>query len=153
MLSIDRFADLEPHIGQELGCSAWVDITQDMIDRFGTVTGDQHWIHVDPERARAEGPYGGTIAHGFLTLSLLTGLLKECFQVTQARRWINYGLDKVRFTAVVTPGQRLRLRLVLASYEAREQGAARLRCDCTMELEGSDRPAMVATFGMLGFES
>ncbi|MBL0421469.1 MaoC family dehydratase [Ramlibacter sp. AW1] len=152
MVRVEHFAELAPWVGQELGVSGWVRIEQPTIDAFGTLTGDQHWIHLDPARARAEGPFGGTIAHGFLTLSLLTGLLKQCFDVTAAKRWVNYGLDRVRFTTPVKPGDRIRLRLVLASFEMREDGGARLACQCTMEIEGGERPALAATFGMLGYE-
>lgn len=152
MVRVEHLVALAPHVGQELGVSDWVPVDQPTIAAFGALTRDQHWIHTDPERARAEGPFGGTIAHGFLTLSMMTGLLKDCFEVAAAKRWVNYGLDKVRFTAPVKPGDRIRMRLVLASFDLREDGGARLSCQCTMEIEGGDRPALVATFGMLGYE-
>jgi len=152
MVKVERFKDLEPHVGQELGESRQVEVSQSMIDAFGHITGDQHWIHLDPERARDEGPFGGTVAHGFLTLSLVTHLLADCFEVASAKRWINYGLDKIRFTSPVLPGQKVRLRLGLASIEPREEGATRLTFKCTMEIDGSSRPAMVADFLTVGYE-
>ncbi len=152
MVVVDVLEELKPHVGQELGVSEWVALPQPMLDQFGALTGDKHWIHTDPERARREGPYGGTIAHGFLTLSLLTGLLSHCFQVRSAKRWVNYGLDKVRFTAPVPAGSRLRLRLSLATLEPQPDGAMRLRCACSVEIDGGTRPAMAADFLMLAYE-
>ncbi len=152
MVRVDTFKQLADHVGTELGVSDWKSISQPMIDQFGALTGDEHWIHVDAKRAAAEGPFGSTVAHGFLTLALLTGLLKDCFQVTGAKRWINYGLDRVRFTSPVPPSSRLRLRLVLASVEVQSEGETRLRCGCTLEIEGGTRPALVADFLMVGYE-
>ena len=152
MVEVKTLAELQPHVGQELGVGEWVAISQAMIDQFAEVTGDRHWIHVDPERAQAEGGFGGTLAHGFLLLSLLTGMLKECMAVEGARRWMNYGLDAVRFTHPVKAGQRVRLRLSLGELEMQAAGSAKLRCDCKMELEGSERPALRAAFRMIGYE-
>jgi acyl dehydratase len=152
MVKVERFKDLEPYIGKELGSSHQVEITQSMIDRFGEVTGDQHWIHTDPQRARAQAAYGGTVAHGFLTLALVTHLLADCYEVQSAKHWLNYGLDKIRFTAAVLPGQKLQLRVELTSMEAREGGATRLALKLTMQAEGADRPAMVADFLTVGYE-
>ncbi|CAN5476068.1 MaoC family dehydratase [soil metagenome] len=152
MAKVQTFSELQPYVGSELGVADWLTIDQPMIDQFGAVTRDQHWIHVDPERAKAEGGFGGTLAHGFLTLSLLTGMLKECMEVTGAKRWMNYGLDGVRFTNPVKAGQSVRLRLTLKSLEITSPGAAKLCCGCTLELQGSDRPALVADFRMIGYE-
>lgn len=152
MVTVEKLSELEPHVGSVLGVSRWVDISQAMVDRFGALTGDEHWIHVSPERAKVEGPYDGTIAQGFLTLSLLTGLLQDCFLVRAARRWVNYGLDKARFTAVVKPGQRVRLQLSLASYEAAPELSAKLRCSCEVQIDGSVKPALVVDFLMIGYE-
>ena len=153
MLELDTLAQLQSRVGSELGVSEWTQVTQSMIDQFGALTRDEHWIHVDAERAKAESPFGSTIAHGFLTLSLLTGLLTGIFQVKSAKRWVNYGLDKVRFTSPVLPDSRVRLRLTLAHCEPQEgERSARLRCACTLELEGNSRPALVADFLMIGYE-
>jgi acyl dehydratase len=152
MVNVKTLADLQPYLGKELGVGSWVSVTQDMINQFGNVTGDRHWVHMDPERAKSEGGFGGALAHGFLTLSLLTGMLKECMVVEGAKRWMNYGLDNVRFTSPVMAGQRVRMRLVLGEYESTKPGTAKLRCDCTMELDGSERPALVCAYRMIGYE-
>ncbi len=152
MVVVDHVKDLLPHVGQELGTSDWVTLSQRMLDQFGAVTGDQHWIHVDPERAAKESPFGGTIAHGFLTLSLLTGLLSGCFQVRLAKRWLNLGMDRLRFTAPVPATARVRLRLTLAELEMKGDGIGRLRCSCTMDIEGQDKPAFVTDYLMLAHE-
>ena len=128
----DMFLDL---VGEELGVSDWVTIDQAMIDAFAHATNDHQWVHVDPERT--------TIAHGFLVLSLLAPLSYEIFDVGHVAHELNYGLNKVRFTAMVPAGSRIRLRQVLASAEKREDGGVSLVLDATIELEGSDRPAAV----------
>lgn len=128
-------------VGQELGRSDWLCVDQAMIDAFADATGDHQWIHVDPVRAGAE--IGGTIAHGYLTLSLLPRLMAEIMQVEGIPRRINYGLDRVRFPAPVPAGARVRLVLVLMAFEPVRQGW-RMTLGATVELEGSDRPACVA---------
>tara|TARA_R110002110_G_scaffold85816_4_gene223820 strand:- start:159256 stop:159723 length:468 start_codon:yes stop_codon:yes gene_type:complete len=136
----DAFLDL---VGEELGVSDWVLIDQPMIDAFAHATNDHQWVHVDPERAARELPTGTTIAHGFLVLSLLAPLSYEIFDVGHVAHELNYGLNKVRFTAMVPAGSRVRLRQVLASAEKREDGGVSLVLDGTIELEGSERPAAV----------
>lgn len=151
MIAVDRIAELTPQLGQELGVSDWVRIDEQTIASFGNLTGDTHWVHMDAERARAETPFGGTIAHGFLILALVTGLSKQCYAVRGANRWMNYGLDKVRFTAVVAAGARLRLRLKLLELEPQKAGT-RLRFGCTLELEGGERPAAVCEWICIAYE-
>jgi acyl dehydratase len=136
----DVFLDL---VGEELGVSDWVHVDQAMIDAFADATNDHQWVHVDPERAARELPTGTTIAHGFLVLSLLAPLSYEIFDVDHVAHELNYGLNKVRFTAMVPAGSRVRLRQVLASAEKREDGGVSLVLDATIELEGSERPAAV----------
>ena len=136
----DVFLDL---VGEELGVSDWVEIDQAMIDAFAHATNDHQWVHVDPARAARELPTGTTIAHGFLVLSLLAPLSYEIFDVGHVAHELNYGLNKVRFTAMVPAGSRIRLRQVLASAEKRDDGGVSLVLDATIELEGSDRPAAV----------
>lgn len=130
-------------VGREVACSDWIAIEQDRIQQFADATGDQQWIHLDPERARNESPYGGTIAHGFLTLSLLPALMQSCVQVDGLAMAINYGLDRVRLPSAVLAGQRVRARLVLVSLHTVD-GGMQARWTATVEAEGGERPACVA---------
>lgn len=129
-------------LGQEIGVSDWVLIDQARIQRFADATGDHQWIHLDPERAAA-GPFGQTIAHGYLTLSLLPLLFSSAFKVADVRMGVNYGLNKVRFPAPVPVDSRLRGRFVLAAFEALP-GGAQLTMNATVEREGADKPVCVA---------
>ncbi len=131
-------------VGEELGVSDWVEIDQVMIDSFAHVTSDHQWVHVDPVRAARELPTGTTIAHGFLVLSLLAPLSYEIFDTDHVAHELNYGLNKVRFTALVPAGSRVRLRQNLENAEKREDGGILLVLNATIELEGSKRPAAVA---------
>jgi acyl dehydratase len=142
MKHYETIADLEPLVGQEIGVSDWIEVTQARIDLFAQATGDHQWIHVDAERARA-GPFGTTIAHGFLTLSLLPEMAASAFQVRATRMGVNYGLNKVRFPAPVPSGSRLRGRFKLLAYEPLE-GGAQLTNLVTMEREGSEKPVCIA---------
>ncbi len=143
MLEVERLADLGPHLGKLLGTSDWVLIDQARIDEFARVSGDDNWVHVDTERAAREMPGGRTIAHGMLTLSLLTWLGGQILRVRQRARGINYGSNKVRFTAPVPCGSRIRLHRTLVGMEFVEDGA-RLTFGNRMEIEGHDKPALVA---------
>ncbi|MFO1328141.1 MAG: MaoC family dehydratase [Rubrivivax sp.] len=134
--------DLAALVGTELGVSDWLTVEQSRIDRFADATGDDQWIHVDPVRA-ARGPYGTTVAHGFLTLSLLPELARSAFVVDDVRMGINYGLNKVRFPAPVLCGARLRGRFRLKAFEPLP-GGAQLTMEVTMEAEGGDKPVCVA---------
>ena len=129
-------------VGEEIGVSSWLEITQERVNQFAEATGDQQWIHVDPERA-ADGPFGGTIAHGYLTLSLMVPFMLEVYRVENRKHAVNYGLNKVRFTSPVPVGSRLRGRLTLA--EASEvAGGLQILWAVTIEREGEERPACVA---------
>ncbi len=134
--------ELKTAVGQEIGASGWITVTQEMIDRFAEATGDFQWIHVDRERARLS-PAGTTIAHGFLTLSLMAQLRDQIYDVDGIASRINYGCDKVRFLEPVPSGGRVRLRLTLARVEPSRHGV-RVDADCAIELEGAPRPAAVA---------
>lgn len=134
--------DLQAQIGQEIGLSDWVTVDQKRIDLFAQATGDHQWIHVDPVKA-AKGPFGKTIAHGFLTLSLLPELFVKAFDIADVRMGVNYGLNKVRFTAPVPADGRVRGRFVLREYQPLE-GGAQLTVEATIELEGSGKPACIA---------
>ncbi|RAV02793.1 MaoC family dehydratase [Mycolicibacter senuensis] len=131
-------------IGEELGVTDWLEVDQNRIDAFADVTGDHQWIHVDTERAKSESPYGATIAHGFLTLSLIPGVSKENYRVENAKMGINYGLNKVRFLAPVTAGSRIRVRSVLVDATKVDDSTVNLTVRHTVEIDGSDKPAAVA---------
>ena len=144
MLTLDTPKDLLQHVGRELGPSEWLTVTQEMIDKFADATGDHQWIHVDVERARREMPGGKTIAHGYLTLSLLPRLAPTLMKIEKRRRGLNYGSNKIRFITQVPAGARIRLRQKFVKVEEVEDNGVRLTSQMTMEVEGSERPAMVA---------
>jgi acyl dehydratase len=144
MLLVDNPIDLAEHTGRELAPSEWLAIDQAMIDKFAEATGDDQWIHVDVERAKREMPGGATIAHGYLTLSLLPRLIEQTYRVANLGRSLNYGANRIRFTNSVAVGSRLRLRLTILSVEAVDGDGARITSHCTVEIEGEQRPALVA---------
>jgi acyl dehydratase len=152
MLAVATVAELRAHVGQELGTSSWRSLSQEDLDSFSQVSGDLHWVHTDPERARREAPFGGTIAQGFLTLSLLTALSGECYAIAAVSRWINYGLDSVRFLHPVVPGDRLRLRTVLSELTTMDKGGTRITLRCTLEIEGRQRPALAANWTVIAYD-
>ncbi|MGA2088013.1 MAG: MaoC family dehydratase [Stellaceae bacterium] len=135
-------AELAKAAGEELGQSEWVEVSQEMIDRFAEATGDFQWIHVDRERAKAS-PFGGTVAHGYLTLALAPRLMNQIYQVDNVRLRINYGSNKVRFPSPVKSGSRVRLHLKLVSVDPTPKGA-RVVTSATIEIEGAKRPACLA---------
>jgi acyl dehydratase len=136
-------ARLREQVGREVAVSDWLQVTQAHIDEFAAATDDRQWIHVDCARAARESPYGGTIAHGFMTLSLLTRLLESALVVTGVRAAINVGFNRVRFTAPVRAGSRIRGRFVLGALEELEDGV-QLTWNVTVEREGETKPALVA---------
>src|SRR5262245_20410197 len=144
-------ATLTEFVGRELGVSEWTTISQGRIDGFAEFTGDRQWIHVDVERARRESPFGGTIAHGYLTLSLVASLAMEMGLVpADASAGLNYGLDKVRFMAPVRAGKRVRNRIVLLEVEDKGGGRVLIKTQNTLEIEGEEKPALIAeTLAML----
>ena len=133
---------LKDWVGNEVAVSDWVEVSQERIDAFAAATGDDQWIHVDPERARRDSPYGTTVAHGFLTLSLLPYLIRE-IEIRDVRMGINYGLNRVRFTGPVPAGSRVRARFRLDAAEPIEGGVQSL-WTVTVECEGHPKPALVA---------
>ena len=143
MLEIDKPADMDHLVGTSLGVGEWLLVDQARIDQFAEATGDHQWIHVDTERAAVAMPGGKTIAHGFLTLSLLPHLARSVAQVKNRSRALNYGLNRVRFTNPVPVGSRIRARQLLKASEPVE-GGRRLVFETTVEIEGQDRPALVA---------
>ena len=141
MKTFEHLIEMQALVGQNIGTSEWITVTQERVNLFADATGDHQWIHIDPERA-AKGPFGTTIAHGFLTLSLLPEMSASAFEVLDTRMGVNYGLGKVRFPAPVPVGSRLRGHFKLAKYEPLE-GGAQLTVEVTMEREGSDKPVCV----------
>jgi len=137
-----RFADLHERRGQEIAVGDWLQVTQAQIDRFAEATGDRQWIHVDPDRAAAS-PWGGTIAHGFLTLSLLSPLLRQAVAVEPVSMAINCGLNRVRFVSPIRAGARIRGRFTAAKVEEVE-GGIQVAWAITVDLEGTTKPACIA---------
>jgi acyl dehydratase len=138
-------AELTAHLGKEIGISSWIMVDQRRIDEFAQCTDDRQWIHVDVERAAEESPFGGTVAHGFLTLSLLAPTIFEIMiSRVEIKQAINYGLEKVRFLAPVRAGKRVRNRVKVASLEDRSNGRVLLTTENTVEIEGEDKPAVKA---------
>ncbi|MFZ6756551.1 MaoC family dehydratase [Undibacterium sp. Ji50W] len=138
--SINELKDL---IGQEVAQSEWVEITQERVNTFADATGDHQWIHIDVERAKRESPFGGPIAHGFLTLSLLPMLVANAIHLSYVKMGVNYGLNKVRFPSPVPVGSRLRARMKLLEIEDIKDGA-QLTWEVSIEREGQDKPVCVA---------
>lgn len=141
-----RFAgidDAKSKIGQEIGLSEWMLIDQARVNGFAEVTGDHQWIHVDVERAKRESPFGGPIAHGYLTVSLLAKFSGECIAVDGIKLAVNYGLNRVRFASPVKVGSRVRARFVLAAVDDID-GGAQMMWQATVEIEGGDKPACIA---------
>ncbi len=135
-------SELLSSVGQKLGTSDWVQITQERVNGFADATGDHQWIHVDPERARS-GPFGGTIAHGYLTLSLVNHFLPQIVEVRGISMGVNYGADRLRFPAPVKVGARVRGSAELLQAEETKDGGVQATVRVTVEIEGGDRPACV----------
>ena len=143
MRSFETLADLQALVGQPLGHSDWITVDQPRVNAFAEATEDRQWIHVDPERARS-GPFGGPIAHGFLTLSLIPYFFETGFVVRETRMVVNYGLNKVRFTAPVPVGCRLRAGFRLLAMEPVTGGAMQLTVEVAIEAEGVPKPVCIA---------
>ena len=144
MLTVETPKDLKQHIGKTLGPSDWITVDQAMIDKFAEATGDHQWIHVDVERAKKEMPGGKTIAHGYLTLSLLPRLAPTLLKVNRRKRGVNYGSNKIRFTNPVPAGSRIRLKQTIKNVEDVPDNGVRITSEMVIEVEGQERPALVA---------
>ena len=142
MKTYQKLSELQPLVGEVLGSSDWLGVDQERIDRFAAATGDDQWIHVDPVRAAA-GPFGTTVAHGYLTLSLIPAMVRTAFKLGDVRMAVNYGLNRVRFPAPVPVGSRLRGHFKLLSFE-NIAGGAQLIVEVTVEREGQSKPVCVA---------
>jgi acyl dehydratase len=141
---VSGIAELKTLVGQNLGVTEWHEITQDLINRFADTTGDHQWIHVDVERCKKESPYGACIAHGFLTVSLLPGFMREAVEVQgDYKMRINYGFNRLRFTGGVPAGGRIRAQFALTSVKDVE-GGAEIAWTVSVEVEGREKPALVA---------
>ena len=138
-----KLRDLESQVGKEVGISPWVEMTQARIDEFAKATEDFQWIHVDPKRAK-DSPFGGTIAHGFLTLSMLPKLSESTFEFADRKMGVNYGMNRVRFTSPVPSGAKIRGRFVLAKYEKIDGNGVQTTWSVTIEREGGEKPVCVA---------
>ena len=141
---INGNADLRNFIGRDLPPGDWVEVTQEMINKFAEATGDHQWIHVDVERARKESPYKTTIAHGYLTLSLMAQLRAAALDMPSGRIGINYGLNRVRFTGPVPAGSRIRVVLNLAGLDELPDDGVQMRWNASIYREGSDKPVLIA---------
>jgi acyl dehydratase len=144
MLMLEYPKDWKAHVGQQLGPSEWWTVDQAMIDKFAEATGDHQWIHVDVERAKRDMPGGKTIAHGYLTLSLVPRMAATLSKVEKRRHGINYGSNKVRFINPVPAGSRIRLRQRIAGVEEIANNGVRITSEMTVEIEGQDKPALIA---------
>ena len=143
MRTFQTLAELAAMVGQEVAVSDWITITQEQVNQFAQATGDHQWIHVDVERAKA-GPFGGPIAHGFLTLSLIPKFFESSFEIAQSRMGVNYGLNKVRFMAPVPVGSRLRARMKLLQCEPIDTQGVQMVWEVAVQREGSEKPVCVA---------
>ena len=144
MTTTTTLAELPGLVGTELGTSDWYEVTQEAVNKFADATGDHQWIHLDVERAKKESPFGGPIAHGYLTLSLLPSLMPQIVEITGFRMGVNYGTEKVRFPSPVPVGARVRAGATLEAATPFE-GGIQMNLAVTMEIEGGTKPAMVAT--------
>ena len=151
MLELERPGDLVHYVGKEIGVSDWFTVDQAIIDKFADATGDHQWIHVDVERAKREMPGGKTIAHGYLTLSLVPRLGQTIYRVKRRSRGLNYGSNRIRFTGQVPAGSRIRLRQKIKAVDPVE-GGVRITSESTVEVEGATRPALVAEIISMQFD-
>ena len=152
MIEVEKPADLTQYIGIEIGVSDWFTVDQEIIDKFAEATGDHQWIHVDVERAKREMPDGKTIAHGYLTLSLVPRLAQTIYRIKRRSRGLNYGSNRIRFTGQVPAGSRIRLHQKIKSVEPVEGGGVRVTSESSVEVEGAARPALVAETISIQFE-
>jgi len=143
VITVNGLDELKGLVGKDLGNSSWLEVTQERVNTFADATDDHQWIHVDEQKAK-DGPFNGTIAHGFLTLSLLPELLSQVYRIDGVKMGVNYGLNKVRFTAPVPVGSKVRGVVDIADVADAKGGAVQVTTRVTVEIEGSERPALVA---------
>jgi len=141
--TLDSLNDLKDYVGKEIGISDWITVTQEMINTFGTTTMDEQWIHMDVEKAKARSPYGGTIAHGFLVMSLLVPMSYQVLKLGDVKMGVNYGLNKLRFINATKAGARIRGVATLKEIEYSDKGAKYIT-SWQVEIEGEEKPALIA---------
>jgi acyl dehydratase len=151
MITLERPASLTEWVGREIGVSDWLAIGQKQIDAFAALTGDDHWIHVDVERAAREMPDGKTLVHGFLTISYIPFLVRSVYQIKHRGKGLNYGTNKVRFTSPLQVDSRIRIRQSIKAADPIE-GGMRVTSDITVEVEGTSKPAAIAEFLMVVYD-
>ncbi|GAA4402504.1 MaoC family dehydratase [Nibrella viscosa] len=151
MRTFTTLADLKAHVGQEIGTTPYLTVTQEMINDFAKATLDFQWIHIDVEKAKTHSPFGTPVAHGFLTLSLAPKFMADLFRVESVKMGVNYGANKIRFTSAVPSGSNVRMKATLMEAEP-VQGGLRITANCTFEIEGQPKPACVAELISLLFE-
>ncbi|MCI4667752.1 MAG: MaoC family dehydratase [Bacteroidia bacterium] len=152
MQSFPNFTAFKEAMPISFDPTPWLEITQDMVDNFAKATLDFQWIHTDPERAKKESPFGGPIAHGFLSVSLLSGMLEDLIEVKSMKMGVNYGLNKVRFPQALPVGSQVRLNAEVGKLEPYGENGAKITWNCSVEIQGKDKPACVAEFITLMFE-
>ncbi len=148
--TFDSLAEVESFVGKEVGISEWMTVDQESVNAFGKLTGDEQWIHVNPEKSSKFSPYKTTIAHGFYVLSMASRMLKQCMSIEGLAMGVNYGLDRVRFVNAVPIGSNLRARISLVEFEAIDRGA-KYKMNVIFELEGQEKPACVAEWIALAY--
>ena len=152
IMVFENFAEFKQHEGKDLPPTEWITVTQDMINAFADATLDFQWIHVDVDRAKKESPFGGPIAHGFMSVSLLSKFVESSVTIKSAKMGVNYGLDKIRFPHPVPAGCRLRAHINVAKVEDYPNNGVKTFWQSKIEIEGVDKPACIATFISLAFE-
>ena len=151
-MEFENIAEFKAHKGKSVGTSSWLTVSQEMVNDFAKATGDFQWIHIDVEKAKKHSPFGGPIAHGFMSLSLIPKLMEELSVIKSAKMGVNYGLNKVRFAHPVPCGSQVRLHCTLKDVEDYGDNGAKSVWDATIEIKGVDKPACVAEFLSLVFE-
>ncbi len=151
MFVVDQPREMKQHVGRELGPGEWITVDQEMIDKFADATGDHQWIHVDTDRASREMPEGRTIAHGYLTLSLIPQMIYALYDIRNKTHGINYGSNRIRFVNPVPSGSRVRMRMTIAEVEDAGDNGVRIHGSCVIEVEGQEKPALVAETITLAF--
>lgn len=151
LVHIPTIAALRDYVGQRMGPSDWVEVSQERIRAFADATGDQQWIHTDPQRAESESPFGGAIAHGYLTISLAPPLIDQLYVIDGCRMTVNYGIEKMRLQEPVPAGSRVRVSAEIRNVRLLPSGAARTTVHCVFEVEGGTRPACISDAVLIYF--
>ena len=151
-MKFKNIAELNTYIGHEFEPSAWLEVSQEMINSFADATHDHQWIHVNPEIAKVQSPFGKTIAHGFMSVALLSKMVEKVIEIESVKMGLNYGLNKVRFPSPVLVGSKLRLLAILKDVEAAKPNGAKLTLSCVVEIDGQEKPACAAEWLFMMYE-